>query len=315
MGYKPRPSRTASYKINRIMSEDNDWEAAGLGKTGEAYLIGPDLSMRSMSRFLIEEPKAYQAAVRSNGTPKKTIELIEKLNTTIGLQKVENKASQLALGGEKGIKVVNDYRGVSTLTAYAPLELRGLDWGILTQIDLKEAYQPLYSLQINLLIAGIVFLLLSALGAEIAANIFIKPFQRLKDDAQKVAAGETDTEFPVTSFDDFGEMTTILNSIAQKLHQTNKELEAKNQENDNLLNNLLPSSIAKRMKAGEKLIADKIQQVTILYAQVAGIAELSRQKSAPEITELLTKLVEEFDKAALHYGIERHSNGTEGTET
>ena len=297
-------------KINRVMSKDNDWEAAGLGKTGEAYLIGSDFSMRSMSRFLQEQPKQYKAAVRRNGTSKKTIELIEKLNTTIGLQKVENNATQFALGGEKGVKVVKDYRGVETLTAYAPLELQGLDWAILAQMDLGEAYAPLYSLQMNLLITTVVFLLLSALGAEIAANVFIKPFKRLKLDAQKVATGEKDTQSEVISSDEFGEMTKILNSIVLKLNETNKELEAKNQENDNLLNNLLPSSIVKRMKAGERLIADKVKQVTIIYAQISGIADLSKQKTAEEVTELLSKLVEEFDKAALRYGMERHSSGS-----
>lgn len=297
-------------KINQVMSQDNDWETAGLGKTGEAYLIGEDFSMRSMSRFLQEKPKRYKALVRSNGTPKRDIELIEKLNTTIGLQKVENQAAQLALGGETGIEVVEDYRGVNTLTAYAPLELQGLDWGILAQMDLGEAYQPLYALQIKLLIAGVVFLLLTALGAEIAANIFIKPFERLKADAQKVAAGEADGEFAVTSTDEFGEMTAILNNINQKVNQTNKELAAKDSENDNLLNNLLPSSIAKRMKAGETLIADKVKQVTIVYAQVGGIADLSRQKTPQEVTELLTKLVGEFDKAAIRYGMERQSSGS-----
>ena len=297
-------------KINRVMSQDNDWEAAGLGKTGETYLIGDDLSMRSLSRFLQEQPKRYKVQARRNGTPKQTIELIEKLNTTIGLQKVENQAAQLALGGEKGIKVVKDYRGVDTLTAYAPLELRGLDWGILAQIDLGEAYQPLYSLQIKLLIAAVVFMLLTAVGAEIAANIFIKPFERLKVDAQKVADGESDTQLEVLSKDEFGEMTKILNAIALKLDKTNQELVAKVEENDNLLHNLLPSSIAKRMKAGEELIADQIKQVTIVYAQIGGIADLSRQKSAEEVTQLLTKLVEEFDKAALRYGMERQSSGS-----
>ena len=297
-------------KINRVMSQDNDWEAAGLGKTGEAYLIGKDFSMRSTSRFLQEKPKQFKALVHRNGTSKKTIQSIEKLKTTIGLQKVENQAAQLALAGDKGIKVVKDYRGVDTLTAYAPLELQGLDWGILAQMDLGEAYQPLYSLQIKFLIAAVVFMLLTAVGAEIAANIFVKPFERLRIDAQKVADGEKDTQLEVISKDEFGEMTKILNTIALQLDKTNQELEAKVEENDNLLHNLLPSSIAKRMKAGEKLIADEIKQVTIVYAQIGGIAELSRRKSAEEVTQLLTILVGEFDKAALRYGMERQSSGS-----
>ena len=76
-------------------------------------------------------------------------------------------------------------------------------------------------------------------------------------------------------------MNAILNAIALKLNQTNKELAAKDQENDNLLNNLLPSSIAKRMKAGETLIADKVKQVTIFFPK-SVVLPTSADKKHPK---------------------------------
>lgn len=46
-------------EINRIMIYGQNWQEAGLGKSGETYLIGEDFTMRSMSRFLIEDPESY----------------------------------------------------------------------------------------------------------------------------------------------------------------------------------------------------------------------------------------------------------------
>ena len=39
-------------KLNEIMTHNNDWVNAGLGNSGETYLVGTDNTMRSQSRFL-----------------------------------------------------------------------------------------------------------------------------------------------------------------------------------------------------------------------------------------------------------------------
>ena len=41
--------------IADALSGGRQWQAEGLGKTGEVYLLGPDMTMRSDSRFLIED--------------------------------------------------------------------------------------------------------------------------------------------------------------------------------------------------------------------------------------------------------------------
>ena len=41
--------------IANALSGNRQWEAEGLGKTGEVYLLGPDQTMRNDSRFLIED--------------------------------------------------------------------------------------------------------------------------------------------------------------------------------------------------------------------------------------------------------------------
>ncbi|MFP5406704.1 MAG: adenylate/guanylate cyclase domain-containing protein, partial [Gammaproteobacteria bacterium] len=56
-------------QINAVMTGDGQWVAQGLGQTGEVYLAGPDRTMRSVSRELLEDPEAYKRDVIANGTP------------------------------------------------------------------------------------------------------------------------------------------------------------------------------------------------------------------------------------------------------
>ncbi|MFZ1176946.1 MAG: adenylate/guanylate cyclase domain-containing protein, partial [Mycobacterium sp.] len=56
-------------KINKIMTADKHWDAAGMGAATETYLAGPDNLMRSDSRLFIEDPKAYRREAIDAGTP------------------------------------------------------------------------------------------------------------------------------------------------------------------------------------------------------------------------------------------------------
>ncbi len=54
--------------INNVMTGNKDWVKDGLGKTGETYLVGRDLQMRSTSRLVVEDPKAYEREAIAGGT-------------------------------------------------------------------------------------------------------------------------------------------------------------------------------------------------------------------------------------------------------
>lgn len=295
-------------KMNQAINRNNNWEASGLQKTGEAYLVGPDSLMRSISRFWLEDAKKYQNVVRDKGTDQRTLELMESFNTTIRLQKINSKAAQAALEGEQGMMVTRNYRGAEVLSSYSPLKLNGLNWAILAEMEVGEAYSPLYRLQAILLMAAALFLLGAAFLGAVAAKMFTIPLGRLTRDAQLLVAGDMDTEIEVTSQDEFGELATQFKEVANKLRQTEEQLEIKSQENDLLLHNILPVAIAERRKQGESSIAESFKQVTILNAHLAGISELNKRVSPQKMTELLTDLFDQFDDSAERYGLERQNS-------
>ncbi|MFW6114427.1 MAG: cache domain-containing protein, partial [bacterium] len=105
--------------VNEIMAE-----RAGMGKTGETYLVGPDLLMRSDSCL---SPDSHRVTA-SFANPSKG--------------KVDTKASQAAVDGETGTQMVRDYNDNPVLSAYVPIQVGDVTWGLLAEMNMAEAFSP-----------------------------------------------------------------------------------------------------------------------------------------------------------------------------
>ncbi|HEX6222441.1 MAG TPA: adenylate/guanylate cyclase domain-containing protein [Acidimicrobiia bacterium] len=82
-------------------------------------------------------------------------------------------------------------------------------------------------------------------------------------------------------------------------------LELERRKSDLLLLNILPERIAQRLKSGEELIADRVDDVTILFADLVGSTAMSERLAADELVELLNELFTAFDELADSYGLEK----------
>ena len=69
-----------------------------------------------------------------------------------------------------------------------------------------------------------------------------------------------------------------------------KRLERERARSERLLLNILPSSIAERLKDKEQVIADRHPQVTVLFADVVGFTPLAAQTSAEELVKWLNRI-------------------------
>ena len=292
-------------KIDEIMTSDRDWLQNGLGKTGETYLVGPDYGMRSTSRFLIEQPEQYLEAIAAEGLPKEEVALIEEFNTSILHQTVRTPAIEEALDNQTGFAIVEDYRGKSTLSAYRPLDINGLDWVINAQIDTAEAFEPTKVFQRRVLLATAIIVLIVTLIASILSYYFVRPIRKLIDGFRQVGKGNTDVRVSVQSRDEFHELATSFNEMVDDLDRQKKLIQQKNEENEELLMSILPEPVAKRVQQGEEDIGDSFSNVTVLFADLGGFIELSETLPANETVSLLNDLVIAFDDAAEKHGVEK----------
>jgi methyl-accepting chemotaxis protein len=203
--------------ISRIMQQQ-----AGLGESGETYLVGPDRLMRSNSRFVED-------------------------STILSLE-VDTPSVAAALAGETGVKEVLDYRGVEVVSAYAPVTVFGQEWAILAEIDSAEAYEAVATLA---KLAGTVAMVAIAglvVSAGALAGAIAAPVKRVADAADHLAnvdlpafeqafgtaaGGDLTASFQVTgteidtrSHDEFGVMARSFNDMLRGLRATGASFEA-----------------------------------------------------------------------------------------
>jgi class 3 adenylate cyclase len=84
-----------------------------------------------------------------------------------------------------------------------------------------------------------------------------------------------------------------------------REVAWANAENERLLLNVLPASIADRLRRGEVVIADRFDETTVLFADVVGFTKLSVALSPVEIVETLNAVFSAFDRLAERHGLEK----------
>ena len=155
-------------RINDIMTSNQRWSDVGLGESGETYIIGDDFTFRNQSRFLIEDRNNYLQMLKDLELPIITIARIRNLNTTIGLQPVTTDGGVAALNGEEGEAIFPDYRGISVLSSFRPLDIPNVNWAIMSEIDEAEAFQFVTELGNRIL----AFLLITIVGVVVAATWF-----------------------------------------------------------------------------------------------------------------------------------------------
>jgi|GEM_PF-3126365 len=104
---------------------------------------------------------------------------------------------------------------------------------------------------------------------------------------------------------DMRAVTEYNKELMRKVEEKTIELNREREKSEKLLLNVLPVSIAERLKNGENPIADRIDHVTILFADIVNFTPLSSDLSPDEVVRLLDKVFSVFDKIAATYQLEK----------
>jgi methyl-accepting chemotaxis protein len=217
-------------RINKVMTHAQKWQDAGLGLSGETYLVGSDYTMRSDGRFLLEDKTGYLELMNDVGLSTKQISQLDSKNTTIGLQPVNTKGTKAALSGIKGFDIFDDYHDISVLSAYQPIEVEGLHWALMSEIDEAEAFASIKDLQEsilkNTLIACIAALIIGGILGWLFARLLIRPIDEMLRTVINIAEGDNDLtmRLNITGNDEVTELSTGMNVFINKIDSMFSEL-------------------------------------------------------------------------------------------
>lgn len=164
-------------KINQVMQIRE-----GMGQSGETYLVGSDFRMRSDS-YLDPVHRNVQAS----------------FDGTIANNGVDSEAVRQALAGIEAVQPVIDYNGNWVVSAYSPLDVFGVRWVLLAEIDRAEVLAPAQRMLWIGLAICLLALLLAFVAAQQVCRFVLGPL-----------GGEPDTMCQLTSVIAAGDLTTPL---------------------------------------------------------------------------------------------------------
>lgn len=250
-------------KINSIMQEH-----AGLGETGVTYLVGPDLLMRSDSRFEEE-----------------TTILKEKIDTA-GTRDAFTRGGMIGEGMEPAEgKIYEDSRG-NTVLGYN-LYLKVLNWVVIAEIDEREALAPAKRIQ---RVISMTLFLIAAFAVVIAVIMSQKisaPIIRLSGFAGRTATGDLTGTITVKNKDEIGALAESFRMMTSGL--------------SDILIRIL-NAVHRITTASGEILATSQRQAVSAREQSSAISETTSaaaelSKSAEQIGENIKAVLEAADHA------------------
>src|SRR3989338_2122663 len=192
-----------------LVTLSNEMRKVKLGETGETYLVDKDGLMITESKFI--------NTIRQMGLIKKGRSLeLKVIDPTTG--KLTYAAEECVRGKEGyDAKGYLDYRGVRVLGVWHWLPEYG--WGVISEIDLEEAYAAPMGMQRQFLVT--IFVLA---GGLVLVSIYVGrrisvPIIGINEATKRIASGDFSQRVPVTSTDELGQLAQSFNTMANSLEE------------------------------------------------------------------------------------------------
>ena len=242
-------------RLDKLMQQ-----RAGLGQTGETYIVGSDYLMRSDSRF----------------SETSTI-----LKTEIRTHQVE-----LALNNNNGILVGQDYRGVPVVAAYKPFKFMETEWAILAEQDYSEAFASVQEMRNKLLIGGLFGILaIAAIGMFLGRRLS-RPLSDTTEIMSRLADGNTEINVPgMERKDEIGQIARAvevfrLNAIEKNKSDASEKLAQQKKDENQAVMEKLVENFSSNIEEIVNIISTAAGELDATAVSMTGIATETNKRSS-----------------------------------
>lgn len=291
--------------LTDLVTNSSDWTEAGLGETGEVYLVGDDLTLRTDSRLWLEDPPTFLSeTLNENGETVATD--VQTRRTSILTQPVLTEAVETALATGAFNGTADDYLGRETITIAKSIDVGDGQWVVVGAVTTDEAYSGLQAYVFLLIVMALVLIPLVVLAAAIASRRMLRPVGDLVDVADEVGIGRTDVSAPSFGHDEFGDVAERLNDVVGVMRVQNLELEAADAETTEVLLASMPEALATQIMSGDTTMRQELQYATIVVVTVGDpsaddpVGQNSLADRAVQIAGRLTRIAKELGVELLH---------------
>ena len=296
-------------RISSITTNDASWSAEG--DTGETYVVARDDLMRSDARGFIEDRTAYLSGVTAaGGATDDQIRSMRTFGTTVLFQPLDDSVVDAALDLGPELVEATNHLGIDVLQARRALRIDGLDWAMISEIEVQEIEQPIVDFSRSLLVAIAVFLVIITFIATRWSNRLVQTLRvvstRLRAIRNDTVVDDVDTaSLPAGTPAEFVALASDIDTMLETLTKRNADAADRVEERRQLLRRILPPQAALRAEAGDRDVVDQVANASVAVIVISGLGSLMQSGATDGARALLDRFVEETDALARQRGLER----------
>ena len=210
----------AGETITDLINFRGAWQQVGLGETGEAYIIGPDYLPRTETRFSASAPEDRTRPIYGDDF------LLKGRTTVLAARDLDLPAISIFSNEapRSDSAVFQAMNGKRYLALFTPLGLPELNWGLIIQIETREAFAPATHLTLLVIITGLAATVLAIFAAEIFSRVLLGPIQSLVATAEQIGAGNLDVRASVQSSDETSILANRFNLMLDQIQERNRQV-------------------------------------------------------------------------------------------
>jgi adenylate cyclase len=191
-----------------------------------------------------------------------------------------------------------------TFIFFAYVSVSVVCWNVGTDSGLQFYF--LVSACLAVLILGIEHILLASIVAGIGAGLAIALQYLVPNNTGLQPQWAINLGFVASAASACGMVVATVWYALREIERAEAAMELEYERSESLLANILPESIAARLKdPARNVIADKYDDASILFADIAGFTERASDTTPTDLVSFLDRLYTEFDRLVDKHGLEK----------
>lgn len=148
---------------------------------------------------------------------------------------------------------------------------------------------------------------LSVIGGGTWISMFLWVHLNFDQPVVTIEAGENIQQLLllVNALGAFTLVGVIVSLFYSQINRSEAMLDREYRRSEDLLKNILPASVAERLKNGSQTVADGFPEATLLFADIVGFTRLAEDLSPQAVVDLLNQVFSQFDKLVERHGLEK----------
>lgn len=176
-------------RMNEMMKNET-----GLGESGETYIVGKDMLLRSATRFSDRD--------------------------VVLKKKVDTAPVRAALSGQTGVMASTNANGEPVIAAFKSVEIIGVEWGVIAERHSKELFAPIASLRNRMALQLAISLLIIVVAGTLFARNITKPLSAVTGAIVQIGQGNYKAKIAHTRRgDEIGDIAKTLSKFKTELEK------------------------------------------------------------------------------------------------